>query len=232
MGRTNPKTGGTAGWLAEFRVWNVARSEREIRENFDRSFADVAARPVGLTQVLAGADWGTLHGRARVELSDDAPALLTAAEAAVQDEKFARFRTLANTRGNPEHGRELFTATCGACHQVGGKGGQIAPALDGVGNIGVEALLRNILTPSAAMESAYRVYRVVATDGSVREGFLAEDAADSVVLRIPGAEDRRIPRSEIRQTSYLQRSLMPEGLLESLPAEHVSDLFAHLKSLK
>ena len=104
--------------------------------------------------------------------------------------------------------------------------------LDGVGLIGVEALLRNILTPSAAMEGAYRIYRVTTTDGRVHEGFLAEEAPAAVVLRMPGAEDRRITRVEIRESSYLQRSLMPEGLLEALSPEHVSDLFAYLKSLK
>jgi putative heme-binding domain-containing protein len=241
LGRANPKNGGTAGWLAEFRVWSVARSAKEIRENFDRSLSlsEVGgrvpvptSRPPKLTHVLSGAQWGPLQGKARVDFTDDAPALLTAAEATVQDEKFARFRKLATTRGNPENGRALFTALCLACHQFAGKGGSLAPALDGVGNTGTEALLRNILTPSAAMESAYRTFRVVATDGSVREGFLVEESADSLVLRTPGAEDRRIPRSEIRSTTYLRRSLMPEGLLESLPPEQVSDLFAHLNSLR
>lgn len=228
LGRANPKNGGTAGWLAEFRVWSVARSAKEIRENFDRSFPAATK----LTHVFSGAQWGPLHGQARLDFTDDAPALLTAAEAAVQDEKFTRFRKLATTRGNPEQGKQLFTTICLACHQFAGKGGAIAPALDGVGNTGVEALLRNILTPSAAMESAYRTFRVFATDGSVREGFLVEESADSLVLRTPGAEDRRIPRSEIRSTTYLRRSLMPEGLLESLPPEQVSDLFAHLNSLR
>ena len=228
LGRANPKNGGTAGWLAEFRVWSTARSAKEIRENFDRSFPSAPT----LTHVFSGATWGSLQGKARLDFTDDAPALLTAAEATVQDEKFARFRVLANTRGNPDNGKQLFIAVCLACHQFAGKGGAIAPALDGVGNTGVEALLRNLLTPSAAMESAYRTFRVVLTDGSVRDGFLVEESADSLLLRTPGAEDRRIPRNEIRSTSYLRRSLMPEGLLESLPPEHVSDLFAHLKSLR
>ena len=238
LGRANPKSGGTAGWLAEFRVWSVARSAKQIRENFDRSLTlsevggHVPVPALNLTHVFSGASWGPLQGKARVDFTDDAPALLTAAEAAVQDEKFTRFRALANTRGNPESGKQLFTAVCLACHQFAGQGGAIAPALDGVGNTGVEALLRNILTPSAAMESAYRTFRVVLTDGSVREGFLVEESADSLVLRTPGAEDRRIPRTEIRTTSYLRRSLMPEGLLEGLPPEQVSDLFAHLKSLR
>lgn len=241
LGRTSPKTGGTAGWLAEFRVWDIARSAQEIRENFDRRLTTspvgapvpVPASPAShLTHVFTGAQWGALHGRARLDFADDAPALLTAAEAAVQDEKFARFRTLANTRGNPAHGKQLFTAICLACHSQAGQGGTIAPALDGVGNTGVEALLRNILTPSAAMESAYRTFRVVLADGSVRDGYLVEETADSLLLRTPGAEDRRIPRSEIKKSAYLNRSLMPEGLLESFPPEHVSDLFAHLKSLR
>ena len=191
-----------------------------------------ALRPTHLTHVFSGTTWGALQGKARLDFADDAPALLTAAEATVQDEKFARFRVLANTRGNPDSGKQLFTTLCLACHQFAGKGGAIAPALDGVGNTGVEALLRNLLTPSAAMESAYRTFRVVLTDGSVRDGFLVEESADSLLLRTPGAEDRRIPRNEIRSTSYLRRSLMPEGLLENLPPEHVSDLFAHLKSLR
>jgi putative heme-binding domain-containing protein len=173
-----------------------------------------------------------LKGAARAEVTDDAPVLLTAKAADLQAETFARFRALAQRAGNAEQGKLTFTTLCLACHQQGGKGGQIAPPLDGIGNTGVEALLRNILTPSAAMESAYRTYRVVLKDGTVQDGFLASETPDAVVLRMPGAEDRRIARSEIRATSYLNRSLMPEGLLEAMPPEQVSDLFSYLQTLR
>ncbi|MSU53059.1 MAG: hypothetical protein EXS41_06650 [Opitutaceae bacterium] len=46
------------------------------------------------------------------------------------------------------------------------------------------------------------------------------------------AAGRATISAEIRQTSYLNRSLMPEGLLEAMPPEQVSDLFAYLKSLR
>lgn len=160
------------------------------------------------------------------------PWQLTPAEAAAENARFARFRTLANTRGNPERGRELFTALCLTCHMFAGQGGQIAPPLDGVGNTGVEALLRNILTPSAAMEGAYRTFRVVLIDGTVIDGFFVEQNADGVLVRLPGAGERRIARGDYRTAGFTRRSLMPEGLLESLAPEQVSDLFAHLKSLK
>jgi hypothetical protein len=44
--------------------------------------------------------------------------------------------------------------------------------------------------------------------------------------------DRRLPRGEIRQTQYLRRSLMPEGLLDGMSPQQVTDLFAYLMSLK
>jgi putative heme-binding domain-containing protein len=234
LGRTTPTAGGTAGWLAEFRVWTSARSARDIRESFDRTYAaePVASRPVTLAHVFGGANWGPLRGDARVEAADDLPTLLTPSEAVAQTEKFARFRTLANTRGNPDRGRELFTALCLTCHQQAGKGGQIAPVLDGVAHTGVEAILRNVLTPNAAMESAYQTFRIVTQDGAVNDGFLVEQNAGAIVLRQPGSADRRIPRGDIRQAGYTRRSLMPEGLLEVLAPEQVSDLFAHLKSLR
>ena len=232
--RLNPANGTTAGWLAEYRVWKLARTPQEVRDHFDRSLADVAVgnRPAGLVEVWSGANWGVLKGAARAEVTNDAPVLLTAKAAAAQTEKFDHFRGLALRAGNAEQGKQTFTTLCLACHQQGGKGGQIAPPLDGIGNTGVEALLRNILTPSAAMESAYRTYRVVLKDGVVQEGFLASETPEAVVLRTPGAEDRRIARSEIRATSYLNRSLMPEGLLEAMPPEQVSDLFSYLQTLR
>jgi putative heme-binding domain-containing protein len=232
--RTNPAGGVTGGAIDEYRVWSVARTAEEIRAAFDRTFADLATaeRPAGLQRVLAGADWGLLSGGAKAINDDEAPELLTRRSAAEQDAKFARFRVLAAKSGNATRGRELFTSICLACHQQGGRGGNLAPALDGVGLTGTEALLRNILTPNAAMESAYRIYRVTTRDGRVHEGFLAEDSPAGVVLRFPGAEERKLARSEIQSAGFLRRSLMPEGILEALPETDVSDLFAHLRALR
>jgi putative membrane-bound dehydrogenase-like protein len=231
VGRTTVNTGGTAGWLAEYRVWKVARSPNEIRENFDRTFQG-EARPAALTHHFSGVNWGKLNGAARIEPVEDLPALLTEAEAAAQAEKFARFRALAEQGGNAQHGRELFTALCLACHQQGGQGGQIAPALDGVANSGVEALLRNILTPNAAMEGGYRKYRVETKDDELVEGLLVSEDATSIVLRQPNAPDQRIPRANVKRAGFLATSMMPEGLLEGMQPEQVSNLFAYLKSLR
>jgi putative heme-binding domain-containing protein len=231
LGRTIPVKGGTAGWFAEYRVWNVVRSAKDIRENFDRTFQG-EAKPETLVHHFSGANWGKLSGAARTEPVDDLPTLLTGAEATMQAEKFAKFRTLAGARGNPDHGRALFTSVCLTCHQLAGQGGQIAPALDGVGITGVEALLRNILTPNAAMEGGYRKYRVETRDGELVEGLLVSEDATSILLRQPNMPDQRIPRANLKRSGFLTMSMMPEGLLEGMQPEQVSDLFAYLKSLK
>jgi hypothetical protein len=51
-------------------------------------------------------------------------------------------------------------------------------------------------------------------------------------LRQPNIPDQRIPRATVKRAGYLTTSMMPEGLLESMKPEQVSDLFAYLKALK
>ncbi|MDP6721639.1 MAG: c-type cytochrome, partial [Pirellulaceae bacterium] len=230
VGRTVPSAGGTDGWLTEFRIWDSARTPNEIRDNLDRGFA--GERPKGLIHHLTGKSWGKLSGNARVMPSLDAPTLLTAAQARAQREKFAKFRALAEKPGNLERGKELFTSICLNCHSLGGTGGQISPALDGVGLTGTEALLRNILTPNVAMEGGYRTFRVETEDLELLDGFLVSQDAKAIVLRQPNTADRRIPKEDVTRAGFTANSLMPGGLLEALKPQQVSDLFTFLKSLK
>ena len=125
----------------------------------------------------------------------------------------------------------MFGQNCAVCHAVAGQGGKIGPALDGAGAHGNEYLLRNILMPDAAMEAGYRRFRVETQDGEVHEGMLAGSDGASLILRQPGAEDRRFARDTVRRSGFLRSSMMPEGLLEGLPEQQVADLFAYLRTL-
>jgi putative heme-binding domain-containing protein len=221
--------GGTKGQLAEFRVWKRERSPQEIRASFDRAFTD--GTPGLVLNGSAGKGWGKLSSGAKVVKTSDVPPVLTADAAAKLDSDFAKYSALSEKPGNAERGKAA-AAVCRACHLMGTEGGQIGPNLSGVGAMGTEAILRNILTPNAAMESAYRIYRVEQKDGTVLDAFFVSEDKEAVVIRLPGAPDQRIPKANIRDTKFLRRSLMPEGLLEGFMPEQVSDLFAYLKSLK
>jgi len=238
--------GGTSGDLAEFRVWNVCRSPDEIRTMANVAIqGGVCVAPAhtsaiststGGTPALlyhgVGESWGKLHGNARIERTADLPPVETEADAKALAAKFAQFRSLANQAGDLARGQHLFAATCGVCHTVKGQGGKIGPVLDGAGANGVEALLRNILTPNAAMEAGYRRFRVETREGEVLDGLFVSQDSSALVLRQPNSEDVRIPRGNVRRAAFTRVSVMPEGLLEGLKAEDVSDLFAYLKTLR
>jgi putative heme-binding domain-containing protein len=220
---SGPKKG-TEGAMMEFRVWKVARSAAEIRNGFDRSY-----RPdkTYTTYLKAGEKLGK---GARLAKTIDTPPLLTEEAAKALDTKFAKFTALA-PKGDPQAGKAL-SALCMACHQIGSAGGQIGPNISGAGAMGLEAVLRNILTPNAAMEPGYRIYRVEMKNGDLIDAFFVSEDKDAVVIRQAGLPDRRVPKADIRSTKFIRRSLMPEGLLDALQDQQVADLLAYLMTLK
>ncbi|MFN0075500.1 MAG: PVC-type heme-binding CxxCH protein [Prosthecobacter sp.] len=223
IGWSGPK-GGTEGAMMEFRVWKTARSATEIRGGFDRSYK---SNETYRTYPKAGDTFGK---GARIAKTIDTPPLLTEEQAKALDTKFAKFSALA-PKGNATNGKVL-SALCMACHQIGNAGGQIGPNLSGAGAMGLEAVLRNILTPNAAMEPGYRIFRVEMKNGDLIDAFFVSEDKDATIIRMPGLQDRRLDKKDIRSTKFIRRSLMPEGLLDTLPDQQVADLLAYLMTLK
>ena len=147
------------------------------------------------------------------------------------DKQFAHYSELGHKKGNLENGKAL-SAICMACHTTGASGGQIGPNLSGAGAMGLEGVLRNIMTPNAAMEAGYRIFRVELKSGDIVDAFFVSEDKEACVVRQPGVQDRRIPKKEVRNTHYIRRSLMPEGLLDALNDEQVTDLLSYLMTLK
>jgi putative heme-binding domain-containing protein len=234
VGASNP-SGGTAGEFSEFRIWNVCQSADRIRATANVALGSIPGtsnHDRRLVYHSQAGSWGKLRGNARIERTADLPPIQSQAEIAAQELKFSEMRVLANRDGNDAHGEELFITTCAVCHTVKGRGGKIGPVLDGAGASGVEALLRNLLSPNAAMEAGYRRFRVETKDGEIQEGLLVSQDEKFVVIRQPNTEDLRIPRVQIKRAGFSRLSVMPEGLIEGLRPQDVSDLFAYLKALK
>ncbi|HYF35008.1 MAG TPA: LamG-like jellyroll fold domain-containing protein, partial [Prosthecobacter sp.] len=220
---SGPKTG-TEGAFTEYRLWNHARAAAQIRASFDRSLEGAE----GMKRL--DGHWGKLNRGARIAKTIDTPPLLTEEQAKSLDTKFAKYTTLA-AKGHPEAGKP-YAALCMSCHQIGGTGGQIGPNLSSAGSMGLEAVLRNILTPNAAMEPGYRTFRAELTNGDLIDAFFVSEDKDAIIVRQPGLPDRRLTRKDIRTTKFIRRSLMPEGLLDALPDQAAADLLAYLMTLK
>ena len=146
IGYSTRQTGGTAGALTEYRIWEIERTAQEVRQNFDRILAD-SNPPDGLIFYNPGGDesWGKLGKGASIAQTTDHPPLMTLEEAAALDAKFAKYMELGQKGGDPVKGK-AFAAICTSCHVIDGQGGQLGPDLSGAAEMGLEGVLRNILT--------------------------------------------------------------------------------------
>ena len=111
-------------------------------------------------------------------------------------------------------------------------GARVLDLFAGTGAMGLEGVLRNIMTPNAAMEAGYRIFRVELKSGDIVDAFFVNEDKQAFVVRQPGLQDRRIEKKDVRSTHYIRRSLMPEGLLDALNDEQVTDLMSYLMTLK
>ena len=93
-------------------------------------------------------------------------------------------------------------------------------------------MLRNILNPNAAMESGYRICRVETKNGDLLDASFVSEDQNAVVVRETSGGERRIDKKDIASSCFLRRSLMPKGLLESMPDQYAADLLSYLMSLK
>ena len=220
---------GTHGQFAEYRIWGRERSGEEIRAHFDRSVA--AGDSALLFNGTSDKGWVKTTPDAALVRTLDLPPVMSEVQAKTFDEKYQHYLALAKSSGDPVAGKAL-SALCTACHQIGITGGTMGPNLSSVGSMGPEAIIRNILTPNAAIEPGYRIFRVTLKDGSLLDAFFVSEDKNAVVVRQMGAEDRRIERKDIASTQFLRQSLMPEGLIDSLSDLQRKDLLSYLMSLK
>jgi putative heme-binding domain-containing protein len=152
----------------------------------------------------------------------------TTAEMQKQIERLAG--VIRNGSGSPYEGQKLYMASCGACHKLFGKGGQIGPDLTVFKRDDIDNMLLNIVNPNAEIREGYENYLVTTKDERTLSGFLAEKDERVIVLRGLDGENTVLPRDQIVEMKSAGQSLMPEGMLESLEEQQIRDLFAYLRS--
>lgn len=229
VGQSNIATG-SALQLREYRIWNRERSAQEIQFDFKTKFS--TSKPKSLIHRFSGDSLDLkLSGEASIQLVDDSPKLVTPEAASAARAKFKKYLQLADRPGSAKNGATLF-ATCLACHKVGDTGGIIGPDLSGAGAMSTDALLHNILTPNAQMESGYYRHDIILQDGSKISGFLVEETKTQLSVQPIGTSVKIVSRGNISQHKITKSSLMPEGLIDHLSDEQIADLFTYMRTLK
>lgn len=133
-------------------------------------------------------------------------------------------------------GKAVFfsnTASCSACHRVGGQGGTIGPDLSHIGQVrNRQDFVEAILFPSASIVNGYETCAVVTRQGRTHLGVIQRATATSIVLRNAQRAEIVVPRDDIEQLERVKTSIMPQGLHQTITAEQLSDLVAFLESLR
>jgi len=132
--------------------------------------------------------------------------------------------------GDWHRGREVFfgeQAQCGKCHAVRGRGGWIGPDLSNLVHRDYASVLRDITSPSFAINPEHLAYQVVLDDGRVLTGMVRSQGDQLTIGDIHGKETE-ISRARVEEMRPALISIMPEGLPKLIGPDRMRDLLAFL----
>lgn len=183
-------------------------------------------------------DFTPFHARQIASLNDaELTAQLEKAWGTVRATDADRRNTIERLRGeltparlqsaNLGRGRHVFVQACAPCHRLYGEGGQVGPDLTGSGRTDLGYLLENTVDPGAVVPADFRMTVAMLKDGRVLNGVLRAQNERTVTIENQ-TERVTIERSEVTSLETSPGSMMPDGLLESLPPDDARDLLAYL----
>jgi putative heme-binding domain-containing protein len=137
---------------------------------------------------------------------------------------------IAQAKGNPYAGHQLYNQICGKCHTLFNKGGKIGPDLTTYKRDDLRGMLLNVVNPSAEIREGFENFIARTTDGRTLTGLLADQDTNVVVIRGADGQNISLPREEIEDLRATRTSLMPDSQLKTLSDQQIRDLFAYLRS--
>ena len=146
-----------------------------------------------------------------------------------RSEALARYQAALKLVGDERRGAAVFARNCQTCHQRQGQGHRVGPDLSGIAGRAPDALLIDILDPNREVAPDFVTLSLATTRGQVVSGLLVEETATTLKLRRAEGVEETILRSEIDELRSTGRSLMPEGLEQSISLQEMADLIAFLR---
>ena len=135
----------------------------------------------------------------------------------------------AVSKGDIHSGKAIYDRTCSACHVLYGKGGKIGPDLTGSNRAELNYILLNMLDPSGDIPEAYQLVTVTKNDGQIIAGTVSDEDDQRLILNSIGLKNT-VLKSDIKERATSPYSMMPEGLLLTLPDKDVIDLVKYLRT--
>ncbi len=128
----------------------------------------------------------------------------------------------ARRRGDSRRGALVFyksAAACVNCHGTGDNATPLGPDLAKLGKISDEHVIESLLHPSKSIRDGFQTFSVLTSDGNVLVGLIAKQDEESITLRLATdlSHETTVQRDDVEQIKASSQSLMPEGLVASLP---------------
>lgn len=138
-----------------------------------------------------------------------------------------RLLPIAQQKGNPTRGKEVFIANCAVCHRFDGQGTQIGPDLSGIGARPRADVLVDIIDPNRSVEANYRLWNLTTRSGDTYSGRLDGETQTSVEIFDTAGQKHTIQRKDIERLEASNLSVMPGGF-DQLPASDLAALLEYL----
>lgn len=130
-----------------------------------------------------------------------------------------------------ENGAALFKKSCANCHQLYGEGKAIAPDLTGANRSNLEYLLMNIVDPSSVVPKQFTTSVIALKDGRVITGVIVSETEQTLMIQTD-KEQLSVSRGDVEESRNTGKSLMPDGMLDTLTEDQVRDLFGFMMPKK
>ena len=128
------------------------------------------------------------------------------------------------------NGHAVFqSANCAKCHRCRGTGNAIGPELtDLASRYTQREMIEAIVNPNAHVADRYRASVIQLEDGREIEGMAAEDVDESIVVLLANGDRVRFAGDEIEAKKLVETSPMPEGSIDDLTPQEISDLLSFM----
>ena len=136
---------------------------------------------------------------------------------------------IAKLKGDAAKGKET-AARCVMCHQIGGVGAELGPALDGWGRgKGADVVATAIVNPTAEIAHGYDGWELRTNEGLTIQGVLIKQG-DPLMIRSMGGVTQIVPANRVGSRRRVPGSLMMSAAQLGLTEQDVADLVAFLRA--
>lgn len=133
----------------------------------------------------------------------------------------------AQAKGDAHRGEIIYRRTelqCVQCHRIGGVGGLVGPDLTTIGaQAPADYLVEALILPAAKVKEGYNAKLIRTVDDEIITGIPVGETETDVTLRGADGKIVTVSKEDIDESKD-SRSLMPDGLLDSLSEQEAIDL--------